>query len=181
MTMINSHATPAIFFDRDGVLNVDKGYVFRKEDFVWVEGAREAIALACAKGYSTFVITNQSGIARGFYTLDDMHRLHNWMTQEIMSFNARIDGFYFCPYHSDGRVIEYVVADHPDRKPNPGMILRAAQEHNIDLRSSLLIGDKLTDTAAADRAGLNSILFEGGNLFNTLSEWFNAQSGRNLN
>jgi D-glycero-D-manno-heptose 1,7-bisphosphate phosphatase len=175
MTIITTHASPAIFFDRDGVLNIDKGYVFRKEDFVWVEGAREAIGLACSKGYSTFVVTNQSGIARGYYTLEDMHRLHDWMTHEIMSFNAHIDGFYFCPYHSDGSITEYVVADHPDRKPNPGMILRAAQEHNIDLSASLLIGDKLSDIEAADRAGIPSILFEGGNLYQTLSDWFDAQ------
>jgi D-glycero-D-manno-heptose 1,7-bisphosphate phosphatase len=175
MTKIVTPKTPAIFFDRDGVLNIDKGYVYKKEDFIWVDGAREALELTCAKGYLAIVVTNQSGIARGFYTLDDMHHLHDWMTQDILGFNARIAGFYFCPYHSEGSEIEYVVPDHPDRKPNPGMILRAAHDHNIDLSASLLIGDKLTDIEAADRAGVHSILFEGGNLYQTLRDWFDAQ------
>lgn len=176
MTNIITNKVPAIFFDRDGVLNIDRGYVYKKEDFVWVDGAREALELACAQGYLTIVVTNQSGIARGFYTLDDMHHLHDWMTHDILAFNAHIDAIYFCPYHSEGSVAEYIVADHPDRKPNPGMILRAAQEYNIDLGASLLIGDKPTDLVAADRAGVHSIFFEGGNLYQTLKDWFDDQS-----
>ena len=166
---------PAIFFDRDGVLNIDKGYVSRREDFVWVDGARQALALARSKEYLSIVVTNQSGIARGLYTLDDMHHLHEWMQEDASQFSAKIDAFYFCPFHNEGSVLEFVVRDHPDRKPNPGMILRAAQDFNIDLKASLLIGDKETDLKAAERAGVRSILFEGGNLYQTLQDWFDAQ------
>jgi D,D-heptose 1,7-bisphosphate phosphatase len=162
----------AIFFDRDGVLNVDNGYVFRKEEFAWMPGAREALKLVTSKGYLSFVVTNQSGIARGLYTMSDVNDLHEWMRKDISKYNARIDEFYICPYHSEGNVLEYVIADHPDRKPNPGMILRAVRDHNIDLSVSLLIGDKITDIEAADRVGLSSILFNGGNLHQTLSQWF---------
>lgn len=167
----------AIFFDRDGVLNVDRGYVSKIEDFVWVDGAREALKLVAAKGFLSIVVTNQSGIARGYYTLSDMHRLHEWMRSDLSTINAKIDDFYFCPYHNEGSVLEYVVEDHPDRKPNPGMILKAAEDHNIDLSSSLLIGDKPSDIEAAGRAGLNAILFHGGNLYHIVSDWFDARPG----
>ena len=171
MTKIVTPKIPAIFFDRDGVLNIDKGYVFKKDDFIWVDGAREALALTCAKGYLAIVVTNQSGIARGFYTLDDMHHLHDWMTQDILGFNARIDGFYFCPYHSEGSVIEYVVPDHPDRKPNPGMLLRAIAEHGIDPATSLMVGDQDSDVTAAERAGVSGLKTTGGRLDDAIAPW----------
>lgn len=154
----------AAFLDRDGVLNVDHGYVCRKEDFVWVDGAVSAISALNRAGFATVVVTNQSGIARGFYTLADMHALHAFMDCELASHAARIDAYYFCPYHPDAEIAEFRAADHPDRKPNPGMILRAARDLALDLRESFLIGDKDSDIEAARRAGVTGYLFSGGNL-----------------
>jgi D-glycero-D-manno-heptose 1,7-bisphosphate phosphatase len=175
MPLTEEQKRPAIFFDRDGVLNIDRGYVYKKEDFEWVKGAREALSYVTARGYLSIVVTNQSGIARGFYTISDMRRLHDWMREEALRDQATINDFYFCPYHSEGTRAEYVTSDHPDRKPNPGMILRAARDYNIDLTRSLLIGDKPTDIEAAKRAGVQSILFNGEDLFLTIRDWMNAQ------
>jgi D-glycero-D-manno-heptose 1,7-bisphosphate phosphatase len=175
MTQMNIIGHPAIFFDRDGVLNIDRGYVYKQADFTWVKGAKEALKLVASKGFLSIVVTNQSGIARGYYSLSDMHDLHEWMRGEASQSGGRIDDFYFCPFHDEGEVSEYVVSDHPDRKPNPGMILRAAADHNIDLSRSLLIGDKQTDIEAARRAGVQSILFKDGDLLHTLSDWFKRQ------
>jgi D-glycero-D-manno-heptose 1,7-bisphosphate phosphatase len=179
MTQINPIAQPAIFFDRDGVLNVDRGYVYRRDDFTWVQGAKEALKLVASKGFLSIVVTNQSGIARGYYSLSDMQSLHEWMRSDVSASGGCIDDFYFCPYHDEGAVSQYVIPDHPDRKPNPGMILRAAADHNVNLSRSLLIGDKQSDIEAAKRAGVASILFNGGDLHHTLSNWFKLQEGSN--
>lgn len=170
------HKHSAIFFDRDGVLNIDRGYVYKREDFHWVTGALDALKLVADRGFLSIVVTNQSGIARGYYSLDDMRRLHDWMRSEVARHGAKIDEFYYCPYHSEGNDPSYVVPDHPDRKPNPGMLLRAASDHNIDLATSLLVGDKQSDMEAASRAGVKSILFNGDNLYETLIDWFDKQS-----
>ena len=161
----------AIFFDRDGVLNIDKGYVFRPADFTWVIGAKEAIKLANEQGFKTFVVTNQSGIARGLYTVEDMHALHDWMQRELVEIGGKIDRFYYCPYHDIGEVPQYLVPNHPDRKPNPGMVLRAIEDFKIDAASSLLIGDKLSDIEAAKSANVEGLMFEGGNLRECLENW----------
>ena len=171
MTQSFPEARPAVFFDRDGVLNTDKGYVYKETDFEWTHTAKEAVGLANAKGYLAIVITNQSGIARGYYTIADMDRLHQWMNTELARVGARIDAFYACPYHDEGNQPEFIVSNHPDRKPNPGMILRAAAEHNINLGKSFLIGDKPSDIEAANRAGVASVLFSGGDLYAALDEW----------
>lgn len=164
----------AVFFDRDGVLNEDKGYVYRKEDFIWIKGAKEALALAKSKGFLSIVITNQSGICRGYYDINEMHLLHLWMKQQALEYGAKIDDIYFCPYHSEGQVQQYIFPNHPDRKPNPGMIIRAAKDYNIDLTRSLLIGDQQSDIDAANNAGLRSILFDGSDLYQTLDRWFSS-------
>ena len=173
--MILKHATrkirPAIFFDRDGVLNIDKKYLYKKDDFEWIDGAKDTIKHAQTEGFLTIVVTNQSGIARGYYTVDEMHQLHDWMQQELVTLNTRIDAFYYCPFNDSGVISKYVFANHPDRKPNPGMITRAVRDFNIDLSGSLLIGDKHTDIEAADRLGLQSILFTGGNLHEIFIKW----------
>jgi D-glycero-D-manno-heptose 1,7-bisphosphate phosphatase len=166
----------AIFFDRDGVLNIDKGYVFRISDFEWIAGAKEALKLAREKNYLSIIVTNQAGIARGYYSIGEMHQLHNWIKNDVAEYGAEINDIYYCPYHSEGDQLDYIHADHPDRKPNPGMILRAIKDHNIDVNNSLLIGDKDTDIEAARRAGLKSILFDGNNLHKTLAAWFDHQT-----
>jgi D-glycero-D-manno-heptose 1,7-bisphosphate phosphatase len=154
----------AIFFDRDGVLNEDVGYLHRIEDFRWVEGARDALALVQRAGLLSIVVTNQSGVGRGFYGEEDVDRLHAWMQADLAADNIAITDFYSCPYLPDAPVERYRAADHPDRKPNPGMILRGLADWNVDPARSMIVGDKPRDIEAGRRAGIPGLLFTGGNL-----------------
>ena len=160
---------PALFLDRDGVLNEDRGYVSRWEDFRWIPGAREAVAAFNRAGWLVIVVTNQSGVGRGFYSEDDMHALHARMSQDLAQVGGRIDAFYHAPQHPEAPLDAYRHPDPPDRKPNPGMILRALSEWSIDREASLLVGDKPSDLEAALRAGIRGVLFEGGDLAEFLS------------
>jgi D-glycero-D-manno-heptose 1,7-bisphosphate phosphatase len=155
---------PAAFLDRDGVLNVDVGYAHRREDLVWVRGARETILRFNEAGYFVFVTTNQAGIARGYYSETHMTAFHEHMQDELAEIGAHIDAFYFCPFHADATIEAYRIADHPDRKPNPGMFLRATREWPVDRARSLVIGDRDSDIEAARRAGLRGFLFRGDDL-----------------
>ena len=96
----------AVFFDRDGVLNVDVDYLHRIEDLQWVDGAREALAYLCELGYKIFVVTNQSGVARGYYTVEDMNKLHAHMAAELGKAGAKVEKFYYCPHHKEGNLLE---------------------------------------------------------------------------
>ncbi len=154
----------AILFDRDGVLNVDEGYSYDPDRLVWVEGAREAVKAANDAGVLALVVTNQSGIGRGYYTEAQMHDFHAAISAGLAKASARIDAFYFCPYHEDAADPALRVADHPDRKPNPGMLLRAMKDHGVDPARAVMIGDKPSDMLAAERAGVKGVLFEGGDL-----------------
>ncbi len=160
---------PALFLDRDGVINVDKGYVCRPEDFTFIDGAAEAIAAFKARGWFVFVVTNQSGIARNYYTEEDMHVLHAWMEARLAEQGAIIDRIYFCPFHEDGENPLYR-RDSFDRKPKPGMLLRAMAEFPVKREQSFLIGDKAADLEAARAAGIAGFLFSGGNLAQ-FAEW----------
>lgn len=160
---------PALFLDRDGVINVDKGYVSQISDFEWMDGAAEAIAAFNQRNWFVFVVTNQSGIARGYYTEDDMQRLHDFMVAELKERGAFIDKIYYCPYHDAGEIARYRRASI-DRKPGPGMLLSAMAEFPVKRESSFLIGDKDTDIAAAKAAGIAGFKFSGGNLA-TFAEW----------
>lgn len=161
---------PALFLDRDGVLNEDQGYVHRWEDFRWIAGAREVVAAFNRAGWLVIVVTNQSGVGRGYYTEADMHALHAQMTKELAAAGARIDAFYFCPQHPEAAEAVYRHPDPPDRKPNPGMILRALADWPIDRDRSLLVGDKESDLEAADRAGVRAYHFQGDDLAAFLAE-----------
>jgi len=154
----------AIFFDRDGVLNEDRGYVGRIEDFRWIDGAREAVRRVNEAGLYAIVVTNQAGVARGFYSEDDVRKLHDWMNRDLAATGAHIDAFYYCPYHEEATIAAYRVADHPDRKPNPGMILRGLLDFDVEVGRAALIGDKASDVEAAGRAGIAARLFDGGSL-----------------
>jgi len=160
---------PALFLDRDGVINVDKGYVSRIEDFEWVEGAVETIAAFNRRGWYVFVVTNQSGIARNYYTEADMHTLHDWMQAELAKAGAHVDRIYYCPYHAEGENPAYR-KDSFDRKPKPGMLLRAMADFPVKRELSFMIGDKDADMEAARAAGVAGFLFTGGNL-STFAEW----------
>jgi D-glycero-D-manno-heptose 1,7-bisphosphate phosphatase len=154
---------PAAFLDRDGVLNHDTGYVYRPDQFEWILGAREAVKRLNDDGYYTFVVTNQAGVAHGLYAEADIHRLHEWVNAELSRAGARIDAFFHCPYHPEGKVEAYRrVSD--DRKPGPGMLLRAKQEWPVDWSRSFLIGDRDSDIAAATAAGIPGHKFGGGDL-----------------
>ena len=161
---------PALFLDRDGVLNEDHGYVSRWEDFCWIPGAREAVAAFNRAGWLVIVVTNQSGVGRGYYTEDAMHALHARMAQDLAEVGGRIDAVYHAPQHPEAPVAAYRHPDPPDRKPNPGMILRALSDWPIDRQASLLIGDKPSDLEAAERAGIRGVLFEGGDLKQFLAD-----------
>jgi D-glycero-D-manno-heptose 1,7-bisphosphate phosphatase len=155
---------PALFLDRDGVLNEDQGYVHRWEDFRWIPGAKEVVAAFNRAGWLVIVVTNQSGVGRGYYTEEAMHALHAQMQAELKADGGHIDAFYYAPQHPEAPVAAYRHPDPPLRKPNPGMILQALQEWPIDREASLLVGDKPSDLEAALRAGVRGVLFEGGDL-----------------
>jgi D-glycero-D-manno-heptose 1,7-bisphosphate phosphatase len=154
---------PAVFFDRDGVLNHDSGYTFETHRLEWIEGAREAVKAVNDAGYFAFVITNQSGVARGYYEEHHVVTLHRWMADQLALIGAHIDAFEYCPDHPEGTVARYSrVSDR--RKPAPGMITDLASRFPIDMTRSMVIGDKESDMEAARAAGVVGHLFEGGNL-----------------
>jgi D-glycero-D-manno-heptose 1,7-bisphosphate phosphatase len=160
---------PALFLDRDGVLNEDKGYVSRWEDFHWIAGAKDVVRAFNQAGWIVVVVTNQSGVGRGYYSEADMHALHQRMAQDLEADGGRIDAFYFAPQHPEAPLEAYRHPDPPDRKPNPGMILRALGDFPIDKGRSLLVGDKPSDLEAALRAGIRGVLFKGGDLMKFLA------------
>ncbi len=153
----------AVFFDRDGVLNVDHGYVGRVEQFEWIEGARAAIGRLNRLGFLIFVVTNQSGVARGYYTEEDVRTIHAHMAAELAAVGAHIDAFHYCPF-LPGATVQRYDQDSPLRKPAPGMLLELIAQFDVDPASSFMIGDKEGDMAAARSAGVEGLLFKGGDL-----------------
>ena len=149
---------PALFLDRDGVINEDLPYVHRIEDFHFVEGIFSLVLAAQQAGYLTVVVTNQAGIGRGLYTENDFWTLTNWMVDQFARQGCRIDGVYFCPTHPEHGLGPYRV-DSVFRKPGPGMLLQAADELNIDLGRSILVGDKPSDIQAGLAAGVGINFF----------------------
>ena len=162
--------TPTLFLDRDGIINVDHAYVFRQENFHFVDGIFELVAAAKEAGFLVVVVTNQSGIGRGYFAEEAMHAFHAEMQAQLAQLGGRIDAFYFAPHHEDAAIETYRVVDHPDRKPNPGMLLRAMADHNIDPAKSFMIGDQPSDMEAARRAGVPGFRFEGGDLYQFVRE-----------
>ena len=144
---------PALFLDRDGVINHETDYLYRPADVRWVPGIFPLCRTAQSLGYKLVVVTNQSGIARGLYTEADFHTLMDWMRAEFLAQSVTLDAVYFCPYHPEHGVGPYK-REHPDRKPAPGMLLRAARDLSLDLARSVLVGDRCSDIAAANAAGV---------------------------
>ena len=157
-------AVPAVFLDRDGVLIPDSGYPHLEEHLTLLPGAADAVRRLNSLGYLVIIVTNQSGVARGYFTFEQMEAFNVRLVQKLGARGARIGAVYACPFHHEAEDPRWFHPDHPDRKPNPGMILRAIADHGIDPARSFLIGDRASDTEAARRAGLPGFLFEGGDL-----------------
>jgi D-glycero-D-manno-heptose 1,7-bisphosphate phosphatase len=150
----------AVFLDRDGTINIEKEYLYRAKDFEFIPGAPEAVQLLNQAGIMVVVVTNQSGVARGYYTEDDVENLHRHIARELERSEAHIDAWLYCPHHPSGRGSYALPCDC--RKPLPGMLLEAARRYDIDLENSTMIGDKLADIEAGHAAGCRTILVRTG-------------------
>ena len=154
---------PAAFLDRDGTLNVDVDYGHRPDQITWIDGAVDALRRLNQAGWWVFVVTNQSGVARGLFDEATVDRLHDWMAADLARRGARIDAFYSCPHHATKGIGRYRI-DCDCRKPSPGLLLRAMAEHPVDAACSFMLGDRMRDVEAGRAAGVASHLYEGGNL-----------------
>lgn len=157
MTAAPGAKRPAVFIDRDGTINVEKEYLHQPEDFEFIPGVPEALRLLATAGYLIVVVTNQSGVARGFYSEEDVRRLHDHMDALLEREGAMVNAYYYCPHHPDSGFDKYR-RDCDCRKPHPGMLLQAAEELKIDLAASWMIGDKRADVEAGKAAGCRSVL-----------------------
>jgi D-glycero-D-manno-heptose 1,7-bisphosphate phosphatase len=156
--------SPAVFLDRDGVVNEDRGYIWRWEDWRWLPGSLAALGRLKAAGFKLIVVSNQSGVARGLFREEDILALHQRARQDLKAQGLALDGFYFCPHHPDFGAKESCSC----RKPAPGLLLKAAQDLGLDLAKSWLVGDKLSDIEAGLAAGARAILVRTG--YGRLSE-----------
>jgi D-glycero-D-manno-heptose 1,7-bisphosphate phosphatase len=180
----------ALFLDRDGVINVDKSYVWRIDDFEFLPGIFQLCRAAQTVGLLPIVVTNQAGIGRGYYTEQDFQTLTEWMLAEFRARGIGIGRIYHCPYHPTEGIGDYR-RESPDRKPNPGMIFRAQHDLDLDLSQSVLVGDKDSDIDAGRAAGVGYNLkvvhgvhagraldrFEFGNL-QAIGDWLSRTFGR---
>jgi D,D-heptose 1,7-bisphosphate phosphatase len=165
----------ALFLDRDGVLNIDHGYVGSNDRFEWVEGALDAIRFATEAGWHVFIVTNQSGVARGLYAEDDVRHLLEWMADQARAAGGTIDDARFCPFHPEAKLPAYR-RSHPWRKPLPGMLLDLIRAWQLDPDRAVMIGDMETDMLAAAAAGVVGHLFPGGNLLEFLRPILNRRN-----
>ncbi|MDH1289682.1 D-glycero-beta-D-manno-heptose 1,7-bisphosphate 7-phosphatase [Comamonas terrigena] len=168
MTM--SVKSKAAFIDRDGVINEERNYVHRIEDFVLLPGVIEGLALLRDADYRLIVVTNQAGISRGYYDQAAMEILHNHLRAILADNGIELDAIYFCPHHPQGCINELAI-ECDCRKPAPGMLLKAARDFDLDLSSSILIGDKLSDIQAGKRAGVGqTVIVKSGHFIDPVTK-----------
>lgn len=151
----------ALFLDRDGVVNREIGYLWKPEQTEFTPGIFELCRVAQQRQYKIIILTNQSGIARQMYSETDFHALMQWMTSEFARHQIFLEDYYFCPHHPEHGIGKYRL-DCSDRKPKPGMLLRAAQDHHLDLQRSVFIGDRCSDVQAGVSAGIGKMLRMNG-------------------
>jgi D-glycero-D-manno-heptose 1,7-bisphosphate phosphatase len=151
----------ALFLDRDGVVNEEVGYLHRAEDVRFVDGIFSLCRTAMKLGYRLIVVTNQAGIARGYYSEEDFDRLTVWMLAALRAEGVELDAVYFCPFHPVHGVGKYK-REHEDRKPGTGMLRRGAAEFGVSLADSLMVGDRCSDVGAANAAGLRQMFLIAG-------------------
>lgn len=163
----------AVFLDRDGTINVEKNYLYRSEDFEFIAKAPEAIALLNKHDYLVIVVSNQAGVARGYYGEDDVCRLHRYINEELEQYDAHIDAFYYCPHHPEAGIGKYRIRCHC-RKPETGMLEQACGDFPIDVAASWMIGDNCGDILAGNRFGLKTILVETGYGQKLIEEGFDS-------
>ena len=147
----------AAFLDRDGVINKDIGYLHKIDDFRWIEGAKEAISFLKKKKFFVIIVTNQSGVERGFFSESDVNYLHNWINDELKKSECVIDDFFYSTELPSNKSVR--------RKPSPEMINEALIKYNLNKEKCFMIGDKNTDIQCARNAGIKGFLFTGGNLY----------------
>lgn len=155
------------FFDRDGVLNkanINGGYIGSIKNFKWISGAKKTIKYFKKKNYKIVIVTNQSGVARGYFKIKDIYKVHNYLKEELIKFGTKVDKIYFCPFHIDGNVNKYKKKSNL-RKPDIGMFLKVKRIWNIDLKNSFIIGDQKTDLEFARKAKIKGYLFSEKNLY----------------
>lgn len=151
----------AVFLDRDGTINIDKNYLYKTEEFEFVEGAVEGLKILYDLGYKLIVVTNQAGIGRGYYTEEDLKKLNNYMEEKLLQEGIKIEKCYYCPHHAEHGIGKYKI-DCECRKPKPGMLLEGIKEFNINPEKSYMIGDKLSDAEAGINAGVKPIIVKTG-------------------
>ena len=157
-----------LFLDRDGVINYDYGYVHSKGRFEFIPGIFNLVGHANKLNYKVVIVTNQAGIGRGYYSEEVFTGLTNWMLQQFNKNNCRIDAVYFCPFHPVHGIGKFKVPSY-DRKPNPGMILKARDRFNLSMNDSILIGDNQSDLIAGKRAGISKLYLHGKKIFSGIT------------
>lgn len=169
---------PAVFFDRDGVLNVDSGYVHRPEDLRWIDGAIGAVRAVNKAGWYAFVVTNQAGVGHGYYGEKDVDVFHRHMETELVKQGAHIDEYVYCPFHPEAKLEAYR-RESAHRKPGPGMILDLLASWPVDASRSFLVGDKDSDLQAAAAASIDARLYSGGDLHALVMQALEARKSGN--
>ena len=150
----------AVFLDRDGTINVDHGYLYRREDFIYTEGAVEALRILEELGYLLIIVTNQSGIARGYYSEEDFDKLNQWMLRDLAQKGVRVAKTYFCPHYPQGKIERYAV-ECECSKPGTGMFRKAQKEWDLDMEQSFAVGDRLRDLSICYEYGVQGIWLGG--------------------